>query len=90
VDRAPAKVAVVLNRCEYGLIGGFARRNHVKNLLGSDEVFFVREETESAVNSVNTGIPMGVQGQGKASKDIAPIAQIAVQATPRPAVQPRS
>ena len=86
VDRVPAKVAVVLNRCEYRLVGGFARRHHVKNLLSSEEVFFVREETESAINSVNTGIPMAVQGQSKVSKDIAPIAQLAADAKSIPAV----
>jgi pilus assembly protein CpaE len=90
VDRVPPKVAVVLNRCEYRLVGGFARRNHVRNLLGTEEVFFVREEVESAVQSINTGIPMAIQGQSKASKDIAPIAQTAAEAKPVPAANPRS
>jgi len=81
-DRVPAKVAVVLNRCEHRLLGGFARRNHVKNLLAAEEVFFVREETEGAVNSVNTGIPMAIQGQSKASADVAPIARLAAEVKP--------
>ena len=85
VERVPPKIAVVLNRCEHRLVGGFARRNHVKNLLGSEEVFFVREDAENAVQSVNTGIPMAVQGQGKMSKDIAPIALLASEAKPVPA-----
>jgi pilus assembly protein CpaE len=89
VERMPAKVAVVLNRCEYRLVGGIARRNHVKNLLGAEEVFFVREDAENAVQSVNTGIPMVVQGHGKVSKDIAPIAQLASEAKPVPAAGPR-
>jgi pilus assembly protein CpaE len=89
VERVPTKIAVVLNRCEHHLVGGFARRNHVKNLLGSEEVFFVREDVENAVQSVNTGIPMANQG-GKASKDIAPIAQLASEAKPVPAAAPRS
>jgi pilus assembly protein CpaE len=82
VERVPAKLAVVLNRCEYRLVGGIARRNHVKNLLGAEEVFFVRDDVQSAVQSVNTGIPMAVQGQGKVSKDIAPIALLASEAKP--------
>jgi pilus assembly protein CpaE len=89
VDRLPAKVAVVLNRCEAHLVGGIARRNHVKNLLSEEEVHFVREDTENAVQAANTGVPMAGRG-GKASKDIAPIAQIAAQAKPVPAVAPRS
>jgi len=32
----------------------------------------VREDHENAIQAVNTGIPMAVQGQGKMSKDIAP------------------
>ncbi len=84
VERVPAKVAVVLNRCEHHLVGGIARRHHVKNLLAGEEVFFVRDDTENAVQSVNTGIPL-VQGQGrKVSKDIAPIAQLASEAKPVP------
>lgn len=89
VERVPAKIAVVLNRCEYHLVGGFARRNHVKNLLAAEEVFFVRDDGENAVQSVNTGIPMAVQGQGKVSKDIAPIALVAAEAKPVPAAVPR-
>jgi pilus assembly protein CpaE len=88
VDRLPPKVAVVLNRCEAQLIGGIARRNHVKNLLGEEEVHFIREDTENAVQSANTGVPMAGRG-GKASKDIAPIAQIAVDAKPVPAAAQR-
>src|SRR6266702_2578510 len=84
VERVPTKIAVVLNRCEHRLVGGFARRNHVKNLLGSEEVFFVREDAENAVQAVNTGIPMAVQGQGKMSKDIAPLALLAFEAKPVP------
>jgi pilus assembly protein CpaE len=88
VERVPPKVAVVLNRCESHLVGGISRRHHVKNLLGEEEVLFVRDDTENAVQSVNTGIPMGGKG-GKISKDIAPIAQIAAEAKPVPAMAPR-
>jgi Flp pilus assembly CpaE family ATPase len=91
VERVPAKIAVVLNRSEHRLIGGFARRNHVKNLLGGEEVFFVREAAENAVQSVNTGIPMTAQGGGgKVGKDIAPIAQLASEAKPVAAAGLRS
>jgi pilus assembly protein CpaE len=83
VDRVPAKVAVVLNRCEYRLVGGFARRHHVKNLLEGEEVFFVRDDPENAVQSVNTGIPVAAQGKGgRISRDIAPIAALASEAKP--------
>jgi len=89
VDRPPPRVAVVLNRCEFRLVGGIARRHHVKNLLGDEEVHFVREDNENAVQSVNTGIPLAGRG-GKISKDIAPIAQISVEAKPAvPATAPR-
>jgi pilus assembly protein CpaE len=80
VDRVPAKVSVVLNRCESQLIGGVARRQHVKNLLANEEVHYIREDTESAVQSANTGIPMA--GRGKISKDIAAIVPIVSEAKP--------
>jgi hypothetical protein len=52
-------------------------------------VFFVRDDADNAVQSVNTGIPMAVQGQGKVSKDIAPIVLLASEAKPVPAAGPR-
>src|SRR6266849_3245152 len=85
VERVPAKLAVVLNRCEHHLVGGIARRHHVKNLLAGEEVFFVRDDPENAVQSVNTGIPMAAQGKGRVSRDIAPIAALASEAKPIPA-----
>jgi pilus assembly protein CpaE len=88
VERVPARVAVVLNRCEYHLVGGVARRNHVKNLLSKEEVFFVRDDPHSAVQSVNTGIPMATQS-GKVSKDIAPIVLLASEAKSVPGAGPR-
>jgi pilus assembly protein CpaE len=91
VERVPAKIAVALNRCEHHLVGGFARRHHVKNLLASEEVFFIRADVENAVQSVNTGIPMAAQGQGgKMSKDIVSIAQLASEAKPVLAAGSRS
>lgn len=84
VDRVPARVAVVLNRCEYSLVGGIARRNYVKNLLAKEEVFFVRDYAEKAIESANTGIPMGTAG-GRVSKDISPIAALISVARPIPA-----
>jgi len=90
VERVPAKVAVVLNHCEHHLVGGIARRHHVKNLLAGEEVFYVREDAENAVRSVNTGIPMTAQGQGgKVGRDIVPIALLAAEAKPVPAAGAR-
>lgn len=90
VDRVPTTVAVVLNRCEHRLVGGFVRRNHVKNLLGSEEVFYVRDDIESAVQSVNTGIPMSAEGGAqKLIKDLTPLALLATQAKPIPAAASR-
>jgi pilus assembly protein CpaE len=85
VERVPAKVAVVLNRCEHNLVGGIARRHHVKNLLAGEEVFFVRDDPDAAVQSVNTGIPMTQGHQGKVSRDIAPITSLVSEVQPIPA-----
>jgi pilus assembly protein CpaE len=85
VERVPAKLAVLLNRCEFRIIGGVARRNHVKNLLAGEEVHYVRDDNENAVQSANTGIPMVGRG-GKIGKDIAPVAELAATAKPLAAV----
>jgi len=89
VERVPPKIAVVLNRCEGRLVGGVARKHHVKNLLGEEQVYFVREDTENAVQAVNTGIPMAGRG-GKITKDLAPIAQLVSEAKPVPATAARA
>jgi pilus assembly protein CpaE len=81
VERVPPKVVVVLNRCEHSLVGGIARRHHAKNLLGNEEVHFLREDNENAIESANTGIPLTQRG-GKLRKDIGPIAQLAAAAEP--------
>ena len=88
IERVPPKIAVVLNRCEHRLVGGFARRNHVTNLLPDEEVFFVRDDTGAAVHSVNTGIPMAMERTGKVSKDMTPIALLASEAQPLSAERP--
>jgi Flp pilus assembly CpaE family ATPase len=79
VQRMPPKIAVVLNKCEHNLVGGIARRNHVTNLLAGEEVHFVREDTENAIESANTGIPMSRRG-GKLSKDIGALVRITSEA----------
>ncbi|MGE9007770.1 AAA family ATPase [Leptospira interrogans] len=87
-ERVPPKIAVVLNRCESHLVGGIARRKHVKNVLGEEQVYYVRADVENTVESVNTGIPMAARG-GKVTKDLAPIGQLASEAKPAPADAPR-
>jgi pilus assembly protein CpaE len=82
VHRVPAKVSVILNRCESQLIGGVARRQHAKNLLAGEEVRYIREDTENAIQSINTGIPMA--GRGKIGKDIAAIIPVVSEAQPIP------
>ena len=80
-ERPSAKVAVVLNRCEPRLLGGVARRHHATSLLGAEEVHFVRDDPDNAVQSVNSGVPMAGRG-GRACKDIAALARIAADAKP--------
>lgn len=79
VQRMPPKITTVLNRCEHNLVGGIARRNHVANLLAGEEVHYVREDNQGAIESVNTGIPISQRG-GKLSKDIAPLIRITAEA----------
>ena len=69
-------VVVALNRCDYGLLGRISRRQHVDLVLGREKVFFVRDDPV-ALESINTGTPIGVSSpQRKIIKDIGLIAAL--------------
>ena len=52
-----AQIAIVLNKSERTLLGGIARRQHVKKVLEDEQIFFIAHRTE-AVESANMGVPM--------------------------------
>jgi pilus assembly protein CpaE len=66
-------VAVVINRCEHGLLGGVARRNHVKSVLPNEAIFFIRDYKNSMVESINTGIPVSPRGNRRMVREIAAV-----------------
>jgi len=73
-----AQIATAVNRCETRLLGGIARRQHVKSILREEQqVLFIREDTNAARESVNTGIPVGLSGRaGRLSKDVAQLTKL--------------
>jgi len=72
LEHVPAGIVVALNRCRRRLLGGVEGGQYVKRMLGQETVFYVREDTPTAQESVNIGIPMTASNpRGKISKDIA-------------------
>ena len=68
------QIAVAMNRCRRRLLGGIRHRRHVEAVLGSEQVFYVNEEP-MALESINTGTPIGLNKSGGAFvKDMAAIA----------------
>jgi pilus assembly protein CpaE len=68
------EIAIAVNRCEHSLLGGIARRQHVESVLTGERVFYVGEDS-MAVQSINTGVPLGLgASSGRLVKDIAAIA----------------
>jgi pilus assembly protein CpaE len=68
------QIAVAINRCQRRLLGGIRHRRHVEAVLGSEQVFYVNEEP-MALESINTGTPIGLNKSGGAFvKDMAAIA----------------
>jgi pilus assembly protein CpaE len=55
-DAAP--ISVVINRCQHGAFGRIVRRNHVRQVLGREKVFFVSDDPATMAESVNTGTPV--------------------------------
>jgi len=68
------QIAVAMNRCRRRLLGGIRNRRHVEAVLGDEQVFCVSEEP-AALESINTGTPIGLNRSGGAFvKDIATLA----------------
>jgi pilus assembly protein CpaE len=82
-ERVPPQVVVALNRCESGLVGGIARRQHVNRALGNQTVVYVREDTAAANHSLNTGVPISIVSRSsKITKDIRALASLVSGLTP--------
>ena len=80
-----AQIAVAVNRCETGLLGGVARRQHAKSILRNEQLVFIREDSHAARESVNTGVPIGLSGRaGKLGKDIAQLTGLVSALRPAP------
>jgi pilus assembly protein CpaE len=70
-----AEIRVALNRCEYRLLGGVARRQHVKSVLANEQVTFVMHST-LATEAINSGVPMVAASPGqRINKQIAELAK---------------
>jgi pilus assembly protein CpaE len=77
-----AEIRTVINRCELGLIGGVARRDHIARVLGDEKRFYVRN-AGIAVECVNMGESMSLaRPSDKAVKDIAAIADFCMALKP--------
>jgi pilus assembly protein CpaE len=70
-----AEVKVALNRCDFRLLGGVARRQHVTSVLPNEQVTFVMNSS-LATESINSGVPMvAASPSQKINKQIAELAQ---------------
>ena len=71
---ADLQIAVAMNRCRRRFMGGIRHRRHVETVLGDERVFYVSEEP-MALESINTGTPIGLnKSSGSFVKDIAVLA----------------
>src|SRR5262245_10521780 len=74
VPGADLQIAVAMNRCQRRFMGGIRHRRHVETVLGDERVFYVSEEPV-ALESINTGTPIGLnKSSGSFVKDIAALA----------------
>jgi MinD-like ATPase involved in chromosome partitioning or flagellar assembly len=68
------QIAVAINRCRRRFTGGILHRHHVEAVLDGERVFYVDEEP-AALESINTGMPIGlVKTGGPFTKGIAALA----------------
>jgi pilus assembly protein CpaE len=70
-----AQIGIVLNKSERTLLGGIARRQHVKKVLEDEQIFFFGHRAE-AIESANMGVPMMLgPAAGKIQKELAGLAK---------------
>jgi pilus assembly protein CpaE len=68
------QVAVVINRCQRGMLGSVVRRKHVEMAMPEERLFFIGERPE-AIESVNMGVPMMLGSfAGRVRKEFGPVA----------------
>jgi pilus assembly protein CpaE len=66
-----AQIAVAINRCESGLLGSIARRQHAKTVLRGENILFIRDDRHAARESADTGVPVALASRAsRLSKDI--------------------
>jgi pilus assembly protein CpaE len=72
IRRPPGQqIAVVINRYDFSVLRGIARRRHVEKVLGEERVFFVRNDPV-ALESINAGTPIVLaHASRKINKEIA-------------------
>jgi pilus assembly protein CpaE len=69
------QVGIVLNKSERTLLGGIARRQHVRKVLEDEQIFFLGQRAE-AIESANMGVPMMLgPAAGKIQKELAGLAE---------------
>lgn len=79
---AGAETRVVINRCEFGLLGGVVRSDHVTRVLGEEKPLFIRD-ARIALDCINAGTPMTLANPSdKVVKDIAAIAEFCAARKP--------
>jgi pilus assembly protein CpaE len=82
------QIAVAINRCRRLFIGGMLNQNHVETVLSGEKVFYVGEEA-MALESVNTGTPIGLsKGSGGFAKEIGALAAFCAGLKSSRAAQP--
>ena len=76
LNPAPLQSTVVLNRCETRMLGGVVQGPYARRIVGPETIHYVREDTETASQAANTGIPISVaQASSALAKDVAAVAQ---------------
>jgi len=80
------QAAIVINRCDYTLLGSIARRRHVEMVLRDEQVFFIANRPE-AIECINMGQPMMLGSAARRlRKDLLPLANFCAGLKSRSAV----
>lgn len=80
------QTAIVINRCDYTLLGSIARRKHVGMVLRDEQVFYIANRPE-AIECINMGQPMMLSSAARRlRKDLLPLANFCAGLKSRSAV----
>jgi pilus assembly protein CpaE len=83
LEHQPRQIVVAINRSEAGLLGGLSGQHYAQQMLAEEKLFYIRDDSAVARQSVNTGVPVSLAApSSRISKDIGKLTELVAALQP--------